>query len=95
MSAYPLKRPGNLAIAAGRSLPFLVALNQSEASSRESLLAERLGCDRADPKCRIVFALEPGGIDYHVLSRRLGRLPLFDKPADYTSFEKNLVESDA
>lgn len=28
-----------------------------------------------------------GGLAYHVLNRRVGRLPLFEKPADYAAFE--------
>ena len=32
--------------------------------------------------------LSTGGIAYHVLNRRVGRLELFEKPADYSSFEK-------
>jgi putative transposase len=30
---------------------------------------------------------------YHVLNRRVGRLSLFDKPADYAAFEKILAEA--
>lgn len=30
-----------------------------------------------------------GGLAYHVLNRRVGRLALFEKPADYAAFEKN------
>jgi putative transposase len=37
--------------------------------------------------------LATGGIAYHVLNRRVGRLALFEKPADYTSFEKVLAEA--
>ncbi len=33
-----------------------------------------------------------GGMVYHVLNRRVGRLPLFEKPADYAAFEKILEE---
>jgi putative transposase len=33
------------------------------------------------------------GIVYHVLNRRVGRLPLFEKPADYVAFEKILEEA--
>jgi len=29
--------------------------------------------------------LSNGGIAYHVLNRRVGRLELFEKPADYSS----------
>ena len=32
---------------------------------------------------------------YHVLNRRVGRLPLFDKSADYAAFEKVLAEAHA
>ncbi len=28
-----------------------------------------------------------GGLAYHVLNRRVGRLPLFESPADYAAFE--------
>jgi REP-associated tyrosine transposase len=34
-----------------------------------------------------------GGIAYHVLNRRVGRLPLFEKPGDYSAFEKVLSEA--
>jgi putative transposase len=37
--------------------------------------------------------LSTGGLAYHVLNRRVGRLPLFDKPADYAAFEKILAEA--
>lgn len=37
--------------------------------------------------------LAPGDLAYHVLNRRVGRLPLFDKPADYAAFEKILAEA--
>ncbi len=30
---------------------------------------------------------------YHVLNRRVGRLPLFDKPSDYAAFETILAEA--
>jgi putative transposase len=33
-----------------------------------------------------------GGLAYHVLNRRVGRLPLFEKPADYAVFETILQE---
>jgi putative transposase len=36
--------------------------------------------------------LATGGIAYHVLNRRVGRLELFEKPADYAAFEKILAE---
>ena len=31
--------------------------------------------------------LATGGLAYHVLNRRVGRLALFEKPADYLAFE--------
>ena len=34
-----------------------------------------------------------GGLAYHALKRRIGRLALFDKPADYLAFEKILREA--
>ena len=34
-----------------------------------------------------------GGLAYHVLNRRIGRLTLFEKPGDYLSFEKILHEA--
>jgi putative transposase len=34
-----------------------------------------------------------GGLVYHVLNRRVGRLSLFQKPADYIGFEKILKEA--
>ena len=34
-----------------------------------------------------------GGLAYHVLNRRIGRLRLFDKPADYQAFEKILEQA--
>src|SRR3990167_7923934 len=37
--------------------------------------------------------LSTGGLAYHVLNRRVGRLPLFEKPADYAAFEKILHEA--
>ncbi|GJL64274.1 MAG: transposase [Nitrospirales bacterium] len=36
--------------------------------------------------------LSTGGLAYHVLNRRVGRLPLFETPADYAAFEKVLQE---
>lgn len=30
---------------------------------------------------------------YHLLNRRVGRLPLFETPADYAAFEKILAEA--
>ncbi|MDH3504581.1 MAG: transposase [Nitrospirota bacterium] len=35
--------------------------------------------------------LATGGLAYHVLNRRVGRLSLFNKPADYAGFEKILA----
>ena len=37
--------------------------------------------------------LATGGIAYHVLNRRVGRLALFDNPGDYAAFEKVLSEA--
>ena len=37
--------------------------------------------------------LAAGDLAYHVLNRRVGRLPLFDQPADYAAFEKVLAEA--
>ena len=37
--------------------------------------------------------LAAGGIVYHVLNRRAGRLPLFTKRADYAAFERVLREA--
>ena len=34
-----------------------------------------------------------GGLAYHVLNRRIGRLPLFESPKDYTLFETILHEA--
>ncbi len=34
-----------------------------------------------------------GGLAYHVLNRRVGRLRLFDKPADYLAFEQILHQA--
>jgi putative transposase len=39
--------------------------------------------------------LAAGALAYHVLNRRVGRLPLFEKPADYAAFEKILAEAHA
>jgi putative transposase len=36
--------------------------------------------------------LAAGDLAYHVLNRRVGRLPLFEKPADYAAFEQVLSE---
>src|SRR5881397_499248 len=37
--------------------------------------------------------ISTGGLAYHILNRRVGRLGLFDKPADYIAFEKILNEA--
>lgn len=37
--------------------------------------------------------LAAGELAYHVLNRRVGRFPLFEKPADYAAFEKILAEA--
>jgi hypothetical protein len=37
--------------------------------------------------------LSTGGIVYHVLNRRVGRLELFEKPTDYLAFGKILAEA--
>ena len=37
--------------------------------------------------------MDVGGIAYHVLNRRVGRLVMFDKDADYLAFEKVLAEA--
>ena len=37
--------------------------------------------------------LAAGELAYHILNRRIGRLPLFEKPADYMAFEKILAEA--
>jgi len=34
-----------------------------------------------------------GGLAYHVLNRRVGRLPLFESPKDYALFETILREA--
>lgn len=34
-----------------------------------------------------------GGLAYHVLNRRVGRLPLFEKPGDFLAFEEILREA--
>ena len=39
--------------------------------------------------------LVAGDLAYHVLNRRVGRLPLFEKPADYVAFEQILAEAQA
>ena len=38
--------------------------------------------------------IDRGGIVYHVLNRRVGRLPLFEKDQDYAAFEKVLDQAD-
>ena len=37
--------------------------------------------------------ISTGGLAYHVLNRRIGRLPLFESPKDYTLFETILNEA--
>lgn len=37
--------------------------------------------------------LAAGALAYHVLNRRVGRLPLFETPADYLAFEQILAEA--
>ena len=39
--------------------------------------------------------LAAGDLAYHVLNRRVGRLPLFETSADYTAFEQILAEAHA
>ena len=39
--------------------------------------------------------LAAGDLAYHVLNRRVGRLPMFEKTHDYLAFEKILVEAHA
>lgn len=39
--------------------------------------------------------LVAGALAYHVLNRRVGRLPLFEKTSDYLAFEKILAEAHA
>ncbi len=39
--------------------------------------------------------LAAGALAYHVLNRRVGRLPLFENSADYAAFEKILAEAHA
>ena len=36
-----------------------------------------------------------GGLVYHVLNRRVARLPLFEKDTDYAAFERVLAEATA
>ena len=37
--------------------------------------------------------ISTGGLAYHILNRRVGRLGLFDKPADYMAFENILKQA--
>ena len=39
--------------------------------------------------------LAAGDLAYHVLNRRVGRLPLFETPAEYAAFEKVLADAHA
>ncbi|MGD2110566.1 MAG: transposase [Phycisphaerae bacterium] len=39
--------------------------------------------------------IDRGGIAYHVLNRRVGRLPLFEKDEDYAAFEEVLDQAQA
>jgi putative transposase len=39
--------------------------------------------------------LVAGALAYHILNRRVGRLPLFEGPADYAAFERVLTEAQA
>jgi putative transposase len=39
--------------------------------------------------------LAAGALAYHVLNRRVGRLQLLEKPADYAAFENILAEAHA
>ncbi|OQW30103.1 MAG: hypothetical protein A4E19_11150 [Nitrospira sp. SG-bin1] len=39
--------------------------------------------------------LAAGHLAYHILNRRVGRLPLFETPTDYAGFEKILTEAHA
>ncbi len=43
-------------------------------------------------KCRVDLVYQTGGIAYHVLNRRVGRLELFEKPTDYSAFAKILLK---
>ncbi len=40
-----------------------------------------------------IARIAPGGFVYHALNRAVARLPLFEKDADYTAFERVLVEA--
>jgi len=46
------------------------------------------------PPCHAA-SFAPGDLPYHMLNRRVERLPLFEKPADYADFEKILAEAQA
>ena len=35
---------------------------------------------------------QPGGMVFHVLNRGNGRMPIFDKPADYAAFERVMLD---
>jgi len=61
---------------------------------KESFL-DRVGLDAIDAMARMPRRprLATGGIAYHVLNRRVGRLPLFEKPGDYAAFEQVLGEA--
>ena len=48
---------------------------------------------RVSRKERRTVYLAAGDLAYHVLNRRVGRLPLFEKSADYAAFEKVLTEA--
>ena len=68
--------------------------DESEKRGRESFLfLDRRGWDTIDAMAKCRVALATGGIAYHVLNRRVSWLPLFEKPADYTSFEKILTDA--
>ena len=41
------------------------------------------------------WRIDRGGVAYHVLNRRVGRLALFKKEEDYTAFEKVLTQAHA
>lgn len=54
-----------------------------------SLFLTAIGSRRCMPRRSRVAT---GGLAYHVLNRRVGRLSLFEKPGDYAAFEKILQE---
>ena len=54
-------------------------------------LHKRLELPRSLVKCRGA-CLSTGGIAYHVLNRRVGRLKLIEKPADYSPLKKFLFK---